>query len=188
MTDEQLISRIRETALLRGKFTLRSGRTSSYYLDKYLFETQPDVLAELGKRLAAYVKDDAVDRVAGAELGGIPLVCAASIVCGKPAVLVRNQKKGYGTGKLFEGKLDVGDRVMLFEDVVTTGGQIVEAARALREAGAEVTGIVAVLDRSEGGRENIESEGLTFHSLFTRADLGIPDESDEPKASGATNQ
>ena len=152
MTDEQLIRKIRDVALLRGQFTLRSGRTSHYYLDKYLFETQPDILEELGKRLASHVVDGAVDRVAGTELGGIPLVCATSIACGKPALLIRNQKKGYGTERLIEGKLNRGDRILLLEDVVTTGGQIIETTHVLREAGAEIVGIVAVLDRNEGGR------------------------------------
>ncbi len=172
MTDPQLIQRIRETALLQGEFTLRSGRKSNYYLDKYFFETQPDILAALGERLAAYARDE-VDRLAGAELGGIPLVCAASLASGKPAVLVRNQKKGYGSDKQLEGRLEPGDRVLLVEDVVTTGGQIIEAARSLRACGGSVVRVVAVIDRLEGARQNIEQAGLGFTSLFTKADLGI---------------
>lgn len=167
-----MIHRICETSLLRGEFTLRSGRKSSYYLDKYLFETRPDVLAALGQRLAKHA-DKGVDRLAGAELGGVPLVCAASLASGKPAVLVRNKKKGYGTGKLYEGRLEKGDRVLLVEDVVTTGSQVLEAAEVLKEAGAVVTGIVAVIDREEGGRQNIEQAGWKFESLFTKTDLGI---------------
>lgn len=175
MTDQQLISRIRDAALLRGSFTLRSGRKSSYYLDKYLFETQPDILAALGHRLAGYA-DVSVDRVAGAELGGIPLVTATSMASGKPAVLIRNSKKGYGTAKQLEGKLEPGDRVLVVEDVVTTGGQIIEAAKVIREAGAVVVGVVAVIDRLEGGRQNIEDAGFVFHGLLTKADLGIRDD------------
>ncbi len=171
MTDQQLIDRIRETALLHGDFTLRSGRKSKYYLDKYLFETQPDILTALGQRLATHATD--ADRLAGAELGGIPLVTAAAMACDKPSVLIRNSKKDYGTAKQLEGRLKAGDRVLLVEDIVTTGGQIIEAARVLRDNGAKVTAVVAVIDRLEGGRENIEAASLTFHSLFTKTDLGI---------------
>ncbi len=172
MNDDALIHRICDAALLRGEFTLRSGRKSSYYLDKYLFETQPDILAELGRRFAEHV-DDSIDRLAGAELGGIPLVSAASMATGKPAVLIRNQKKDYGTAKQLEGTLNAGDRVLIVEDVVTSGGQVLEGAGVLKELGAEVVKIIAVIDREEGGRENIESGGYAFESLFTKTDLGI---------------
>lgn len=172
MNDQQLIERICSAALLRGNFTLRSGRQSSYYLDKYLFETQPDILAELGRRFAALVTDE-VDRVAGAELGGIPLVSATSMASGKPAVLIRNQKKDYGTAKQIEGKLEKGDRVLIVEDIATTGGQVLEAVKVLRELGATIVGIAAVIDRQEGARENIEQAGVPFTALFTKADLGI---------------
>lgn len=172
MTDAQLIARIKDAALLRGEFTLRSGRKSSYYLDKYLFETQPDILAELGRRFAAHVTPD-VTRLAGAELGGIPLVAAASMATGKPMVLVRNQKKDYGTAKQIEGRLDAGDRLLIVEDIATTGGQVLEAAKTLQSLGATITKIVAVIDRQEGARENIEAAGFAFASLLTKADLGI---------------
>lgn len=176
MTDEELITRIRDTALLTGNFTLRSGRQSNYYLDKYLFETQPDILLALGQRLAAYTHEK-VDRVAGAELGGIPLVSATSMASNKPSVLIRNSKKGYGTSKQIEGKLNAGDRVLVVEDVVTTGGQIIEAAKVIQESQAEVVAVVTVIDRLEGGRENIEAAGFVFHSLFTKTDLGIQEDS-----------
>ncbi|HEX7009126.1 MAG TPA: orotate phosphoribosyltransferase [Phycisphaeraceae bacterium] len=172
MTDEQLIRRIRESALLEGTFTLRSGRVSHYYLDKYLFETQPDILAALAQRFAQRIGPD-VDRLAGAELGGVPLVAAAAIATGKPCVLIRNQKKGYGTGKQIEGRLQPGDRVVLLEDIATTGGQVLEAAKLLTGQGAQVAKIIAVIDRQEGARENIENAGFAFESLLTKADLGI---------------
>src|SRR3954463_10748359 len=105
MDRRQLIRRIAEVALLRGEFTLRSGRKSNYYMDKYRFETQPDVLAELGKLFAAKVGAN-VDRIAGAELGAVALAAATSMACGKPFVIVRNQKKDYGTSKQVEGMLE----------------------------------------------------------------------------------
>lgn len=172
MTRDELAKRIADVALLRGEFTLRSGRKSTYYLDKYLFETQPDILAELGRMFAARVAPG-VDRLAGPELGAISLAAAASMASGKPFVIVRNQKKGYGSGKTIEGTLKPGERVMVIEDVLTTGGQVLEAVKSLEAAGAKVDGIVGVLDRLEGARQNIESAGYKFDALFTTTDLGL---------------
>jgi len=172
MTDEELFEAIKSAALLRGEFTLRSGRKSKYYLDKYLFEARPAILKELGRRFARYVTPQTT-RIAGAELGGVALAAAASMASGRPFVIVRNAKKGYGTQKMYEGQLEKGDHVLLVEDVATTGGQVLEAARTLAEAGATVDKIVAVIDRQEGARENIESAGYAFESLMTKADLGI---------------
>jgi orotate phosphoribosyltransferase len=172
MTHEQLAKRIAEVALLRGEFTLRSGRKSNYYLDKYRFETQPDVLAALGKMLADRVTVD-TDRIAGAELGAVPLAAAAGMAANKPFVFIRNQKKDYGTAKQIEGVLERGETVMIVEDVLTTGGQVLEAVKTLQDAGAKIERIVAVIDRLEGARDNIERAGLAFESLFTSKDLGI---------------
>lgn len=172
MTREDLARRIADVALLRGEFTLRSGRKSNYYLDKYLFETQPDILKELGEMFAQRIPAD-VDRLAGPELGAISLAAAASLASGKPFVIVRNQKKGYGSGKLIEGTLKSGDRVLVIEDVLTTGGQVLEAVKSIEAAGAQVQGIVGVLDRQEGARQNIESAGYRFDALFTTRDLGM---------------
>ena len=172
MTHEQLAKRIADVALLRGEFTLRSGRKSNYYLDKYRFETQPDVLAALGRMLADRVTVD-TDRIAGAELGAVPLAAAAGMAANKPFVFIRNQKKDYGTAKQIEGVLEPGETVMIVEDVLTTGGQVLEAVKTLQEAGAKIERIVAVIDRLEGARDNIERAGLVFESLFTSKDLGI---------------
>ena len=176
MTREELSKRIAEAALLHGDFTLRSGRKSKYYLDKYLFTTQPDILEALGalfaQRIAAL--PGVVDRLAGTELGGIPLVSATAIATGKPAVLIRNQKKGYGTAKQLEGAIRPGERIVLLEDIATTGGQVLEAGQMLREEfKVEVPAIIATIDRQEGARENIEAAGFTFDALFTKSDLGI---------------
>ena len=172
MTRNELARRIADVALLRGEFTLRSGRKSNYYLDKYLFETQPDILQALGKMFAERIPAN-VNRIAGPELGAIALAAAASMASGKPFVIVRNQKKGYGSGKLLEGKIETGETVIIIEDVLTTGGQVLEAVKSLESAGSKVAGILGVLDRQEGARENIESAGYKFEALFTTADLGI---------------
>lgn len=167
-----LAGRIAQTALLRGNFTLRSGRTSTFYLDKYLFSTQADVLAELGKMFAEHIAPGTT-RLAGAELGGIPLVTTACMATGLPCVFIRNQKKDYGTAKQLEGVLNAGDKVTIVEDVATTGGQALEAAKVIRAQGAEVLRIVATIDRLEGAREHIEKDNISFHALFTVRDLGI---------------
>lgn len=172
MTDQEFIEAVSSAALLRGEFTLRSGRKSKYYLDKYLFEAQPAILRELGQRFARHV-GPRTTLIAGAELGGVALAAAASMASDVPFVIIRNAKKGYGTDKMYEGKLAAGDRVLLVEDVATTGGQVIEAAKTISEAGATVEKIVAVIDRQEGARENIEGAGYAFDALITKADLGI---------------
>ena len=175
LSRDDVCKRIAEVALLRGEFTLRSGRTSKYYLDKYLFTTQPDILEALGALFAERIaKLGAVDRLAGTELGGIPLVSAAAIATGKPAIFIRNAKKGYGTAKQLEGAINPGEKVVLLEDIATTGGQVLEAGQLLREEfKVEVPAIIATIDRQEGARENIEGAGFVFDALFTKSDLGI---------------
>jgi len=172
MDRTELARRIKEAAYLEGDFTLRSGRKSNYYLDKYLFETQPDILKALGEMFGKHVADSTT-LIAGAELGGVSLAAATAMMADKPFVIIRNQKKDYGTGKPYEGKISDGDSVLLVEDIATTGGQVLEAAKLIGTVGAKVERIVAVIDRQEGARENIEAAGFKFESLFTKADLGI---------------
>jgi len=171
---DELIKRIKETAYLEGDFTLRSGKKSRYYLDKYLFETRPDILEALGEEFSKYVTDD-VTLIAGAELGGVALASATSMQADRPWVIIRNSKKGYGTGKLVEGKLDAKDKVLLVEDIATTGGQVLEAANIITTTGAKVKKIVCVIDRKEGAKENITKAGYDFESILTKDDLGIKD-------------
>lgn len=178
----ELARRIADQAVLRGHFTLRSGKTSTYYIDKYLLSTDPRTLDDIARALADRVHRFAagagvsVDRLAGAELGGIPLVTACSLLTGLPSVLVRSAKKDYGTARRLEGKLKPGDTVILLEDVATTGGQALEAIAVLREAGANVPLCLAVVDRQQGARENLESARVAFDALVTRTDLGLHDE------------
>ena len=174
MNTEELIKRIKETAYLEGDFTLRSGKKSKYYLDKYLFETCPDILKALGEEFAKYVTSD-VTLIAGAELGGVALAAATAMATGKNWVIIRNSKKGYGTGKMVEGVLNAGDVVLLVEDIATTGGQVLEAAKIITEADATVKEIVCVIDRRQGAEENISNAGYKFDSILTKNDLGIKD-------------
>lgn len=174
MTDAQLAQGLKAAAYLEGDFTLRSGKKSKYYLDKYLFETRPELLRELAKRFARFVTPD-VTRIAGPELGAVALAAATSLETNIPFIIVRNAKKAdYGTGKLVEGRYEKGERVLLVEDIATSGGQALEAVKTLAGLGVAVSQVVAVIDRQEGARENIEAAGVKFASLFTSESLGIP--------------
>ena len=174
MTKQELARRVKETAYLEGDFLLRSGKRSKYYLDKYLFETHPDILKVLGEEFAKHITPD-VTLIAGAELGGVALAASTAMASGKKWIIVRNSKKDYGTGKMVEGTLKSGDVVLLVEDIATTGGQVLEAAKVIAEAGAKVKKIVAVIDRRQGASENITGAGFIFDSILTKDDLGIKD-------------
>src|SRR5437879_1811861 len=155
MNDAELRAALREHAYLEGDFVLRSGRRSSYYLDKYRFETLPDLLEELGKRIAAEVAEaePEADRLAGPELGAGPLAAAASLASRLPFLIVRKQAKEYASGNRLEGAYEEGETVCLIEDIVTSGGAAVEAVQALREAGLICRTAVCVIDREEGGAD-----------------------------------
>ncbi|MEM7681931.1 MAG: orotate phosphoribosyltransferase [Planctomycetota bacterium] len=172
---DPLAQQIADAALLRGHFTLRSGRTSAYYLDKYRFATRPELLRQIAERFAEHVQQTpGVDLLAGPELGGVPLVTATALHTGLPFCLIRNAKKDYGTAKRFEGADPAGKTVLITEDIATSGGQSIEAARLLRDqCGATVAKVVVVVDRQEGARQAIQDAGFAFASLFTKADLGI---------------
>ncbi|MCJ7675457.1 MAG: orotate phosphoribosyltransferase [Sedimentisphaerales bacterium] len=175
MNRTELIKRIKETAYLEGDFILRSGKRSKYYLDKYLFETCPDILRALGKEFAKHVTGD-VTLIAGAELGGVALAAATAMQTGKKWIIVRQSRKDHGTGKLIEGVLKPGDVVLLVEDIATTGGQVLEAAKVITDAGAKIKKIVCVIDRRQGAAENITQAGYKFEAILTKDDLGIKDE------------
>ena len=175
MTHGELARRLAERALLHGDFVLRSGRRSSVYLDKYRFETDPALLGPLAEALAEMAKrvEPTADRLAGPELGAVPLVTALALQDGRPFVIVRGQAKDYGTANRLEGVFEPGERVLLVEDIVTSGGAALEAAFALREAGLTVENALCVLDRGEGGNESLAAIRVTLHPLFVRADLGL---------------
>ena len=173
MTDAELASAIREHAYLEGDFVLRSGKRSRYYLDKYRFETRPDILAALGDRLAAGVREvaPAATRIAGPELGAIALAAAASLASGLPFLLVRKEAKGYGTENRLEGAFEHGEEVCLVEDVVTSGGAAADAIDALREAGLQCRAAVCVVDREEGGADALARKAVRLHPLFRAQDI-----------------
>ncbi|OQB40183.1 MAG: Orotate phosphoribosyltransferase [Candidatus Latescibacteria bacterium ADurb.Bin168] len=167
-----LAKTIKEAAYLEGDFVLSSGKRSRYYLDKYLFSTEPRLLKAIAEALSALLPRD-FDRLAGVELGAVPLVTAVALRTGKPFVIVRKNAKDYGTGKLFEGRLVKGDRVVLVEDVLTTASQAIQAARRLNEFGAEVVKIIYVIDREEGAADNLAAAGFSAEPVMKKSDLGL---------------
>lgn len=167
---DDLAARVREAALLEGEFVLSSGKKSRFYVDKYLFSTDPELLGEIARRLVGRIPPG-VRRLAGVELGAVPLVVAASLQSGLPYVIVRRSGKEYGTGREVEGRLREGEDVVLLEDVVTTGAQALAAAEKLSALGCQVEKIVAVLDRRE--RPAATLGRFRFESLLKMSDLGV---------------
>lgn len=165
-----LARRIHEASHLTGTFTLRSGVVSDEYFDKYRFESDPQLLRAIAEEAATLVPPD-VDALAGLELGGIPLVTMICQVTGLPAFFVRKQAKTYGTCKLAEGGEVAGQRLCIIEDVVTSGGAILDAATELRARGAELGPVVCAIDRESGGRENLAAAGLELIPLFRMSEL-----------------
>jgi orotate phosphoribosyltransferase len=159
-----LIARCR----LHGTFTLRSGQTSTEYFDKYLFESDPALLARVAGHMAALIPAD-TELLGGLELGGVPLATVLSQVTGIPALFVRKQAKTYGTARLAEGADPAGRHVLLVEDVITTGGAVTIAAGALRGLGATVTTVVCAIDRSRPGGTGLADEGIEVRPVLTKA-------------------
>jgi orotate phosphoribosyltransferase len=173
VSDAGLARALREAAYLEGDFVLRSGRRSRYYLDKYRFETRPDLLGPLGAAIADAVREHEPEavRLAGPELGAVALAAAASLAGGLPFLIVRSQAKEYGTGNRLEGVFAPGECVCLVEDVVTSGGAAIEAVVALREAGLRVSNAVCVVDREEGGADALARQAVRLRPLFTASAL-----------------
>lgn len=167
--DPTLARRVYDTCHLIGAFRLRSGQISAEYFDKYLFEGEPALLREVAEAMVDLLPE--CDVLAGMELGGIPLATVMSQLTGLPTVFVRKQAKPYGTGKAAEGGPVDGRRVVVVEDVVTTGGALLAACRELRAGGALVETVVCAIDREQGGPENLRAEGLSLAAAFTRTDL-----------------
>ncbi|MCU4801858.1 orotate phosphoribosyltransferase [Halobacteria archaeon HArc-gm2] len=178
MTNDELIAALRDADAVRyGEFELSHGGTSSYYVDKYVFETDPHCLELVA---AAFAERLGKTKLAGVALGAVPLVAVTSVETGLPYVIARKQQKEYGTANLVEGNLDEGEEVVILEDIATTGQSAVDAAEALREVGAVVERVIVVVDREEGARENLADSGLELESLVTASELlaDAPDDAD----------
>src|SRR5574340_446919 len=173
MTRDELARAIKDAAYLEGDFVLSSGRRSKYYLDKWRFETNPALLREIARAFAAALPVPAPDRVAGVELGGVPLATALSLETGLPSLIVRREAKGYGTAREVEGVCSAGERIVLVEDVLTTAAQAINAAQRLTALGLQVLQISYVIDREEGAEANINAAGFQPAALFRKSDLGL---------------
>jgi orotate phosphoribosyltransferase len=170
---DTLAAGIKEHAYLEGDFVLRSGKRSKYYLDKYRFETRPELLKPLGERIAAIVREHAPDatRLAGPELGAVALAASASLESGLPFLIVRKAAKEYGTSNRIEGVFAPGETVCVVEDVVTTGGALLDSIVALREAGLVVHTAICVLDREEGGADELARQAVRLRPLYRAHEL-----------------
>ena len=173
MDDGTLLAALREHAYLEGDFVLRSGKRSRYYLDKYRFETVPQLLEALGERVATTAArlEPAATRLAAPELGAVALAAAASLAGRLPFLIVRGEAKTYGTANRLEGAFSPGERVVLVEDVVTSGGAAADAVRALRQAGLECRTAICVIDREEGGADSLARLGVRLYPLFRAAEV-----------------
>lgn len=170
MDRAELAARIFATAHITGEFLLRSGATSTEYFDKYRFESDPELLRAVAEHLAPLVPDG-TDALAGLELGGVPIATMLSAVTGIRVCFVRKEAKTYGTCQLAEGVEIAGKRLLVVEDVITSGGQVVLSAADLRAQGAVVESVVCVIDREAGGPAALAADGLGVQALFTMTDL-----------------
>ncbi|HEX2716945.1 MAG TPA: orotate phosphoribosyltransferase [Gemmatimonadaceae bacterium] len=162
----------------RGRFTLASGRESEFYVDARLTTMSPEGLALIGPLALRAIADAGwrPDSVGGLTLGADPVsyaIAYASAATATPlrAFTVRKEPKSHGTGKLVEGPFREGDAVVVIEDVITTGGSALRAAHAVRAAGGRVLGVLALVDREEGGREAIEADGLSVRALARAGEI-----------------
>jgi orotate phosphoribosyltransferase len=167
---DDLARRVRDVSRLTGEFVLRSGRTATEYFDKYQFEADPQLLDQLAERMAVLVPEG-TEVLAGLEMGGIAVVTALARHAQLPTAFVRKQAKQYGTARLSEGAEVAGRRVLVVEDVVTSGGQVVISTGELRKLGAHVDHALCVIDRQEGGAQALAADGITLRALLTREDL-----------------
>lgn len=161
-----LAAAIDRTARISGTFALRSGATSDTYFDKYLFEADPQLLHRICQQLAVIVPAG-TDVLAGMEMGGIPLVTVLGQITGLPTAFIRKEAKTYGTCKYAEGANLEGRRVVLVEDVVSSGGALVSRIEALNRDGIGVKTAICVIDRESGGKEALAGLGVELRSLFT---------------------
>lgn len=168
VSKEQLIDLLKENEVfLEGDFTLSSGKKSNYYINMKKAITEPKILSTISKLITEKIQDDEIDKVAGPALGAVPIATAVSLESELPLLMIRKEKKGYGTSKLIEGELNDGDSVIVVEDVSTTGGSLLKAIKAIQENGGNVKRAFVVVDRQEGAIEEFEKAGITLEPLIT---------------------
>ena len=164
---EYLIDLLKENEVfLKGDFTLSSGKKSDYYINMKKAITNPEILSRIAKLITEKIANDDVDKVAGPALGAVPIATAVSLESKLPLLMIRKEKKGYGTSKLIEGELNSDDNVIVVEDVTTTGGSLLKAIKAVQENGGNVTRAFVVVDRQEGAIEAFGKEGIILEPLI----------------------
>jgi len=169
MKKAELAKQIKTNSFLTGQFKLRSGKTSSFYIDKYRFESNPILLSAIVDELQKLLPTS--NKLVGLELGGIPLATVLSLRTGKPCLYVRKSAKTYGTCNLVEGGFQAGETVVIVEDVITTGGQICKSIDQMRKLGLIVQNVLCVIDRQQGGEENLRKIGCSLTSVFTLGEI-----------------
>lgn len=170
MDKKELAKAIKEVAFLTGQFKLRSGKMSSFYWDKYRFESDPKLLSVIVDYMTELLPTS-FDKLASMEMGGIPLATALSLKTGKPCLFVRKKAKDYGTCNLVEGGFRKNETVVVIEDVITTAGQVVVSINELRQLGLVVNDVICVIDREQGGREKLAEIGCALAAVFTMSEL-----------------
>jgi orotate phosphoribosyltransferase len=170
MDRADLAAAIYDRTHLTGEFVLRSGAVSTEYFDKYRFESDPGLLRAIAEALAPLVPAG-TDGLAGLELGGVPIATMLSQVTAIPAYFVRKEAKTYGTCQLAEGGEIDGLQLLVVEDVVTSGGQVITSCGDLRDRGAHVEHALCVIDRESGGPEGLAGIGVELRPLFTMTEL-----------------
>lgn len=168
-----LAQMIHNMSYITGNFTLRSGAKSNEYFDKYRFESNPQVLSEIANFIADTIHKSffKFDYIGALEMGGIPIATALSLKTGYPLIFIRKKAKEYGTANFAEGGDVKNKNILLIEDIVTSGGQIIESSIMLREAGAIIQNAICVIDREAGGKEKLNENGIKLTSLYTMSEL-----------------
>ena len=169
MVNQELVDALRDAEAVKfGEFELSHGGTSEYYVDKYVFETDPRCLGLIASAFADRVGEE---RLAGVALGAVPLVAATAVETDRPYVIVRKEAKAYGTGNRIEGEFEAGEEGVVLEDIATTGRSAIDAVEALRAAGAVVERVLVVVDREEGAASNLAEHDVELEALLTASEL-----------------
>lgn len=170
MKNKKLIEQLKQCEAIKfGRFVLTSGAISDYYIDIKKASTEPKILKLIAQQMSEYTKG--YDLLAGMELGAVPLVVALALETGLPYVIIRKEKREHGTGKQIEGSDVKGKRVLIVEDVTTSGGSVIKTIQILRDNKAEIERILAVVDRETGARENLKKFEVEFIPLLTVSDI-----------------